>query len=83
MVLHFLDNPKDTAALLERIGASIKPDGLLCVVMPDEHGQDSDILRGHVRSAGPVSWRLLHDAAITHELDGETFQFHMIIAQRL
>ena len=32
MVLHFLDNPKDTAALLERIDGSINQNGLLCSV---------------------------------------------------
>ena len=83
MVLHFLDNPKDTAALLEKIDGSINQDGLLCVVTPDQHGPDADTLRDHIECSDPVPWRLLHDDGITHELEGETFQFHMIIAQRV
>jgi SAM-dependent methyltransferase len=83
MVLHFLDNPKDTTALLKRIYGSITKGGLLCAVTPDQHGPDADTLRDHVRSSDPVSWRVLHDDPITHELDGESFQFHMIIAERV
>ena len=82
MVLHFLDNPKDTAALLEKIDGSINQDGLLCAVTPDKHGPDADTLRDRIECSDPVTWRLLHDDGITHELEGETFQFHMIIAQR-
>jgi SAM-dependent methyltransferase len=82
MVLHFLDNPKDTVALLERIDRSIRQDGLLCVVTADRHGPDADTLRDHIEGSDPVSWHLLHDDGITHELDGESFQFQMIIAQR-
>jgi hypothetical protein len=53
------------------------------VVTPDKHGPDADTLRDHIERSDPVTWRLLHDDGITHELEGESFQFHMIIAQRV